>query len=233
MAGYPFARFLLRLVMVTFKRRILSVEGAANIAPERGSVILVANHNQWTEAVLLPSLLAILRNGHRVRFLADWNFALIPPVAMLYRAGRTIVLTRKPAKPAFLNVFKPLFTSEVTGFDRARLAIAEGDSIGVFPEGTANRSRDRMLRGYTGAAWLSLVSGAPLVPTGLCYPDVPSGGRVSEFDRMTVKFGEPLKPERADPEPSRTAIQEWHALAMEEIARLSGKNWQADARKRK
>ncbi len=233
MKGDFISRLLLRLVMGTFRRRILSVEGADHIAPGRGPLIVVANHNQWTEAVLLPAVLAMLRHGDRVRFMADWNFALFPPIALIYRAGRTITLTRKPAKPAFLNVFKPLFTSEVSGFERARQALADGESVGVFPEGTANRSRDRLLRGYTGAAWLSLVSGAPLIPTGLRYPTVPDGGRIGEFDPMSIVLGEPLRPERVVVDPSREQIQAWHARMMSEISRLSGKSWQSDARKRK
>jgi 1-acyl-sn-glycerol-3-phosphate acyltransferase len=231
MAGDPVSRWLLRGVLLAFQRRVLSLEGTERIALERGPLIVAANHNQWTEAVLLPAVLAFLRHGHRVRFLADWNPALFPPVALIYRAGRVITLTRKPAKPAFLNVFKPLFVSKVSGFERARLALAEGESVGVFPEGTTNRHRDRLLKGYSGAAWLSLVTGVPVVPAGLVYPTVAAGGRVRERDPMAVRFGAPLLPGAPETEPSRERVREWHARLMEEIARLSGKSWQSAAQR--
>lgn len=41
-----------------------------------------------------------------------------------------------------------------------------GQGVGIYPEGT--RSRDgRLYRGRTGAAWLALTTGAPVVPVGL------------------------------------------------------------------
>ena len=48
---------------------------------------------------------------------------------------------------------------------------------------------------------------------------------------MEIVIGAPLKPppRRAGVRPSLAEVRAWHAVMMTEIARLSGKSWQAPA----
>ena len=55
---------------------------------------MVLNHSQRSEAILIPGLFFFLRDGKRVHFMADWNFCLFPPVAILYRCAQVITLAR-------------------------------------------------------------------------------------------------------------------------------------------
>lgn len=225
------SRSITRGMLLLRHRKILAVEGAEHVqGPE--PFIFVANHSQRLEALLLPCLLAWLRDGRRVHFLADWNFALIPPIGLIYWCGGTILLTRKAARPAFLNVFKPLFTRKETGFARAAQRLAEGACIGVYPEGTVNRRPDRLLRGYAGAARLSLETGVPVVPAGVCFPGYTGHRPIEEQAPFRLTIGAPLAPGAAERRAPLDRVRDWHAHIMTTVSSLSGKSWSADTLRR-
>ncbi|MEW6303932.1 MAG: lysophospholipid acyltransferase family protein [Verrucomicrobiota bacterium] len=232
LADSGLTRFLTRGTLVAFRQRILEVQGLEHVRPENDPFILVLNHSQKLEAVLAPAIFFHYRDGKRIHFIADWNFCLIPGVYLFYRAGQTITLVRKPARPRFLNVFKPLFTDGVPAYERARQRLDAGASVGIFPEGTTNRDSSRLLRGFNGAAKLSLESGVKVVPVGLTFPGVPPGEKVSEFAPMRVNIGPPMQPEKLNGAPSAEAVNDWHACVMRAIGRLSGKEWQANTSRR-
>jgi 1-acyl-sn-glycerol-3-phosphate acyltransferase len=224
MRGDPVSRLLTRLVLMARRKYILDIEGEEYVARQQDPFILVANHSQYAEAIVMGALLAFLRRGRRVRFLADWNFALLPPVALLYKQAHCILLDQKPAKPKFLGIFKPLFVNEVSGFERARAALASGECVGIFPEGTTNRDPHQLLKGHSGAARLSLETGAPLVPTGIHYPGYTGVRRIGERAAAEIRFGPPLRPERACEKPLLRDVRQWHQEMMGAIANLCGKS---------
>ena len=83
------------------------------------------------------------------------------------------------------------------------LAVLErGDVLGVYPEGTRNYGRD-LLPFLRGAAWLSLVTGAPIVPCGIVGTErMPPGHRKLLRRRARVAFGTPID---QGPEPDALA----------------------------
>lgn len=224
MKGQPVSRLLTRLVLLARRKYVLDIDGEEYIGNDRDPFILVANHSQYAEAIVMGALLAFLRRGKRVRFLADWNFALIPPVAMLYHCAHCILLDQKPPKPRFLGVFKPLFVGDVAGFERAKLALADGDCVGVFPEGTTNRDPHRLLKGHSGAARLSLETGATVIPAGIRYPGYTGVRRIGERAAAQVRFGAPMKPGSPMDKPALGDVRQWHQELMGAIAQLSGKS---------
>jgi 1-acyl-sn-glycerol-3-phosphate acyltransferase len=83
----------------------------------------------------------------------------------------------------------------VAALERSRKLLEGGLGIGIHPEGT--RSPDgRLYRGHTGAAWLSLATGAPVVPCGLIGTDeVQRPGRLLlKRIPFEVHFGPALLP---------------------------------------
>lgn len=225
-------RFLTRLALHLYRGHFLEVIGAERLKPEHDPYIVVLNHSQRSEAILIPGLFFFLRDGKRVHFMADWNFCLFPPVAILYRCAQVITLVRKPAKPKFLNVFKPLFTDKLPAFERAKLRLAEGAPVGIFPEGTVNRNPQELLKGFYGAAQLSLETGVPLLPVGVRFPTNPAGEPIRESSPQVIEIGEPLVPEKKLSNPSPDEVRAWHARMMSEIARLSGKQWQSNSKRK-
>lgn len=214
--GRPGARVASHALAALARRIGVTTEGLEYVGPECDPFILAINHTQKLEALLVPALLASHRNGKQVHFLVDWNFLLIPGLAWLIRRNNPIVVNRKPARPAWLNVLRPYFNSRTPPFAQARQLLAAKRSIGIYPEGTTNSRTGQLMRGLHGAARLSLATGVPVVPAGIRFEN----GRASEFSPFSVKFGAPLFP------PAGCEVAEWHARIMGEIAHLSGKSWE-------
>lgn len=222
----PVVRWVCRSLLAGFGHRVVGIEGMEHLEARHDPFIVALNHNQRPESVLIPAWLLLLRRGRMVHFFQDWNFQLIPGIGQLLRLNEPILVVRKDARPRFLNALRPWLVPKEPAWQQAVRRIREGASLGIFPEGTVNRCPDRLLRGLTGAARLSLETGAPVVPVGVRFPFLRPGARIEDGDRLTVHVGPPLKPEGgASPDPTPGAIRAWHRSIMSAISRLSGKSW--------
>jgi len=228
-------RFFNRVVLSLLRGKLLNMRGAGIIHDYHKPYVLVANHSLRYEAVLLLTLVNHLREGHPIHFLADWNYRLWPLIGHLMVLAESITVVRKPAKPAFLNVFKPLFTDDIAPLEKARLYLEQGEPVGIFPEGTRNPNPSRMLLGDRGAAWLSLQAGVPVLPVGIRFPGVPPSGHIVEWTPLEIEFGNPLFPSaRLEGRASDLdAVKEWHETIMMEISRLCRKEWNPKLRRKK
>ncbi|MDQ7006472.1 MAG: lysophospholipid acyltransferase family protein [Acidobacteriota bacterium] len=227
----PLGRVLARLVLASFRERILHVEGLEHLAPHQDPLILVLNHSQRVEAVLIPTLLIVARAGKLVHFLADWNFRLYPGLNLIFRLSETITVVRKDARPRFLNLLKPLYRPDHPPLVEARRRLEAGAAVGIFPEGTVNRDPGRLLAGHPGAARLSLETGVKVVPAGIRFPEHPPDRPISDKARLALHVGAPLHPptEHVGRRAPAAAVRSWHHRLMSELARLSGKTWQPRA----
>ncbi|MFV0298998.1 MAG: lysophospholipid acyltransferase family protein [Hyphomicrobiaceae bacterium] len=219
-------RALARLSSYFALSQFSAIGGLEHVRSSADPFILALNHATRAEALALPPLLVFEREGKLVHFFADWNFQMIPGIGLLYRRSGAIVVTRKSARPAFLNYLKPLFTPSVPVIEQARTLLATGRSLAIFVEGTVNRDPARLLRGRLGAARLSLETAAPVVPAGIAAVTGAAGRR-----QLALAIGPPLYPDRhrrdgSGGSYSTNDVREWHSKIMCEIARLSGKTWQ-------
>jgi 1-acyl-sn-glycerol-3-phosphate acyltransferase len=219
-------QLLLRALALFARQKVVSLTGIEHIRPDRDPFILAINHNTRTEALIIPALLMLQRGGKLIHFLADWNYRLIPGIGLIYRRAKTVTVTRKSARPAFFNVFRPFFQHPLSAFERSRLLLEKGASIGLFPEGRINRDPDRLMPGRRGAARLSLETGVPIIPVGIRFPDAQPGpitGRAS----MAIEIGAPMAPPSRFTYPAPLAdVRSWHATIMGSIGELSQKSWQ-------
>jgi 1-acyl-sn-glycerol-3-phosphate acyltransferase len=222
-------RYLLRGLALVARGRVLAVSGLQHVRPGLDPFILALNHNTRTEALLVPALIMLHRGGRLIHFLADWNFRLIPGIGLIYRRAETITVTAKHARPRVLDALRPFYRHPHSVLNRARVCLALGRSVGIFPEGTVNRDPHRLLAGRRSAALLSLERGVPVVPVGIRFPRAEPNRPIRDHDLMEVHIGPPLcPPPRAAPRLRRAALHDWHAAVMSEIARLSGKSWTPD-----
>ncbi len=224
--------FAVRICASIGSRLLVEIEGAENLRAENDPFIVVLNHSQKLEALYLPGVLMHLRQGKIIHFLADWNFCLIPGVWFFYHFGQAIPVARKPAKPRFLNAFKPLFVSREHGLSRARRALEARRSVGIFPEGTTNRDPKTLLRGSRGAAQLSLQTQSPILPIGVCFPFHDPASPIPECIPTSLCIGKPMPPPPVNGKPSIREICGWHRQIMETVAGLSGKSWQSQNRRK-
>ena len=216
--------WVVRGLALLARQQVLAVDGLHHVRAAHDPFILAINHSTRTESLLVPALLILHRGGRLIHFFADWNFRLIPGIGLIYRRAQTITVTRKSAKPAFLNALKPFYMASPCALERARQQLANGHSVGIFPEGTVNRDPGRLLLGHRGAAYLSLATRTPVIPAGIRFPG--AQGRIDDHAHMEVSIGAPLAPPRIHARrPSRAELCGWHAVVMNEIGRLSGKLW--------
>jgi 1-acyl-sn-glycerol-3-phosphate acyltransferase len=179
--------------------------------PATGPAILVANHVSFFDSVLIM-------------------FGLSRPVALLGKAEYTDkAVTRWLFCGAGMIPIRREDPADATrAFNELLEVLHGGGVVGIYPEGT--RSRDGQLhRGHTGAAHLSLLTGAPIVPAGVKGTDqiLPTGARlVRPFRRATIEFGRPILPaawgERASTNRRRRQLTD---EAMSAVLRLSGQHY--------
>ncbi|MFK4099071.1 lysophospholipid acyltransferase family protein [Streptomyces sp. NPDC019531] len=167
--------------MLVFRPR---VTGLSHV-PKSGPVVLAANHLSFSDHIFMT---------------------LFVPRS-LYFVGKAERLGRRGLRGRLSGLFfrsvgmipvrRDGGRGGVAALELSRELLDRGLAVGIHPEGT--RSPDgRLYRGHTGAAWLSLATGAPVVPCGLVGTDQVQGpGRLLlRRARFEVHFGQPLSPER-------------------------------------
>lgn len=120
--------------------------------PERGGVVVVANHISNVDPLALGQFLAY--SGRWPRFMAKQSLFSLPLVGRLLRGAGQIPVDRASGRAR-------------SSLAAATSALAQGRAVVVYPEGTITRDPDLWpMRGRTGAARLALASGCPVVPVG-------------------------------------------------------------------
>lgn len=223
-------RTAIRTFAALGRRQVRAIYGIENLDPRHDPFILALSHNIHREAVMVPGLLMLLRGGRHIHFLADWGLLLFPVLGWLVRHAGAIIVTNKRA--GALTFMRPLFENPLSSADQMRVALEEGRSVGVFPEGTVTRDPNQLLYGRAGTARLSLETGVPVVPAGIRFPDAPRDRPLDEREPMEVHIGTAMTPPPiAGDKPSLSEGRAWHATIMREIARLSDKEWQPTAKR--
>jgi glycerol-3-phosphate O-acyltransferase / dihydroxyacetone phosphate acyltransferase len=170
-----FIRALARAATWTFYR--VDTRGAP---PSTGGVLLVANH---PNALIDPAVVWATA-GRDVRFLAKEPLFRVPVLGRLLRAGGAI--------PVYRAIDAADTSKNAAMFAAAGAALAAGDVVCIFPEGTSH-STGRLEPLRTGAARIALAAAAGGVDAGI----VPVGlnfDRKSAFrSRASVVYGPALR----------------------------------------
>jgi 1-acyl-sn-glycerol-3-phosphate acyltransferase len=155
-------------------------QGVENI-PETGPVLLVANHQSFSDSIFMPLL-----TPRPVKFLAKAEYFSGPGVkgrlsAGFFKGVGSVPIDRAGAKAADAAIKTAL-----------RL-LSQDQIVGLYPEGT--RSPDgRLYKGRTGAARIALTARCPVVPCAISGTEKvqPTGKLVPKVHPVTVTFGAPL-----------------------------------------
>ena len=142
--------------------------------PLSGPALLVSDHSSLTDPLVL-----FATAGRPIRFLTAREFYELPVVNWISKLCGNIPVSR-------------------SGFEigpvRAMLhALAQGDVIGIFPEGGIDKYRKE--EGYEGIGFVALKSGAPVVPVSIAW-DRPRPANLLRAmltpARATVRYGAPI-----------------------------------------
>ncbi|MFW5966781.1 MAG: 1-acyl-sn-glycerol-3-phosphate acyltransferase [Persicimonas sp.] len=177
---YTSLRYILRLAADLYFTDI-EVAGRANV-PEKGPVLFAANHpNSLMDAIILGA-----KVDRQIHYMAKSELFDNPLVALLFdRCG-------------VIPVYKSTRTKgggNEEAFRSAFQVLAEGNCLGIFPEGQNSPER-KVLRVKTGAARIALGAerandyelGVQIVPVGLNFEN-----RDRFISRVLVRFGEPIE----------------------------------------
>ena len=180
---------LLRATMLA-AGRFMAVERPERLATIPEPAIFAFNHNNTHEALAVPAAMMWLRGGRKVHFLIDWMYLHSPLLGWVLRQGEPIPVYGKPARWRLGESFRRAQRQPVVEACLDRLEA--GGSLGIFPEGTRNRSSKTLLRGRSGLGELVLRSQAPVVPVGIRFPAAERLGRLPRLGRIVLCPGEPL-----------------------------------------
>ncbi len=142
--------------------------------PESGPVILAPNHVSFLD----PPAVACSSRRH-LRFMAQHDLFKSPIFGWLIRRLGSFPVRRGKA--------------DTTAIRTALRVLQNGEALLVFPEG--GRGDGRTLQSANkGVTLLALMSGAAVVPVGICNTDrmMPKGAKFPRRSRVTVVFGEPF-----------------------------------------
>ncbi len=121
----------------------------------------------------------------------------ITPRRLNYMAKSS--LFKSPFWTKFLNSVGG-FPTERDRVDRralrcAREVLRRGEALVVFPEGE-RKSGPRVQPLFDGPVWLSIMTGAPILPVGIGGSErvLPKGALLPRFHRVRFIFGEPIPP---------------------------------------
>ncbi|MBU4173355.1 MAG: 1-acyl-sn-glycerol-3-phosphate acyltransferase [Actinobacteria bacterium] len=210
-AWYSAARLLVALALhVVFR---LEVEGRENI-PERGPVILASNHSSYLD----PPVVGV-GCPRKVYFMAKKELFSSRPIGALLGSLGGFAVARGSADRKALRT--------------ARRLLDDGEVLGIFPEG--ERGSGSPGKGEAGAAWLSIVTGSPVVPVAVIGTAGTMANGFLSFRprRIKVRFGPPILPEDLSegscPDGRRPAAgnsrprERMTLMVMREVSRLVGR----------
>ncbi|GII58311.1 1-acyl-sn-glycerol-3-phosphate acyltransferase [Planotetraspora thailandica] len=152
------------------------VEGRKYI-PAAGPAILASNHLSVLDSFFLPAMLS-----RPMRFVAKNEYFTGNRLTATWMRGMgTMPIDRENASAAQAML------------DSAVEVLNSGELFGIYPEGT--RSPDgRLYRGKIGVAWLTLTTGAPVIPVAMVGTEkvLPPGESRPRLHRIGVRIGPPM-----------------------------------------
>jgi 1-acyl-sn-glycerol-3-phosphate acyltransferase len=167
--------------------------------PAEGPAIIAGNHLSYLDP--FAHAYFVVKAGRRPRFLAKQELFDAPLVGTVLRGARQIPVRRG--------------TGDQSPLQEAQRAIADGEVVVVYPEGTSATTNADFSpgRGKTGVVRLSLATGVPIIPVatwGGQYVWRRAGRQSVAFGRpIWLRAGEPFDARAragADPDPAKVRV---------------------------
>lgn len=144
--------FLLRFVAWLLSRTLyrLDLEGHEHL-PEHGAAVVVANHQSFVDFLVLGGSIR-----RPLRFVMDHRIAATPGLRLLFEQGKTIPIAPAREDRALME----------RAFQRVQEELADGQLVGLFPEGGI--TKDGRLQVFRpGIERILSASPVPVVPVGI------------------------------------------------------------------
>jgi 1-acyl-sn-glycerol-3-phosphate acyltransferase len=149
------------LLVREWSRQMLRIMGVQLVVrgtpPERGPVLLVANHISWLDIVVMNA-------AQPARFVSKSDVRHWPVLGALITGAGTLYIERESRRDAMRVVHQMA--------ERLRVH----DTIAVFPEGTTGDGR-QLLPFHANLVQAAISAHAPVMPVALAFVDGVTGGR--------------------------------------------------------
>lgn len=172
--------------------------------PRSGPFVLATNHASYLDPMVAGCPLYF----RHIRFMARDTLAASRLLGWWMRKVGVVLIDRS--------------RGDVAGLKESLRVLREGGVICVFPEGTRTLT-GKLRRPKGGVGFLISKAGVPVVPAYISgtFKAMPKGARWIKPARITVRYGEPILPERwAALGSGREIFEQIGMMVMEEIAKL-------------
>jgi 1-acyl-sn-glycerol-3-phosphate acyltransferase len=202
--------FLSPILMILFRPK---VTGLRNV-PTVGPVIIASNHLSFSDSIFMPLVVP-----RKVTFLAKSEYFTSPGFKGFLKKITFHALGQVP-------VDRSGGSRSEAAIDTGLRVLAEGDCLGIYPEGT--RSPDgRLYRGRTGIARLAIESGAVVIPVAMFHTDKiqPTGRVIPKLRQVAMVFGEPMDFSAIEDSDNPLVLRKVTDEIMTTLQRLSGQEY--------
>lgn len=193
MRGFRFLRFILAPIFKLYYNP--TIIGKENI-PKEGSILIVGNHKH-----LMDQCLAIISTKRVIHYMAKKEY-FDGKFAWFFKLAGCIPVDRSKKDENAKN----------SGLEVLR----NGEVLGLFPEGTRNRTENFLLPFKFGAVSMANKTDSYLVPFGI------TGDYKFRSKNLTIRFGKPFKA-CDDLEKANKKLEEEVAKLMRQNLKNSGK----------
>lgn len=141
-------KFLVWVFTLFSKFMGVKITGRENV-PQEGAVVVIGNHRWWSDIVLM----ALAAYPRQVHFMAKSEYGKNPLLDWLMKHLGSFTVERGEA--------------DIRAIKTALGYLKKGEVVGIFPEGTRNRTEEQMLPFKEGAFVLAFRGKAKVLPLAI------------------------------------------------------------------
>lgn len=151
------------------------------LIPKEGAILIVGNHKH-----IYDQCLSIIATKRGINYMAKKEYFDNKKVAWFFKNTGCISVDRQ--------------NHDEKAVSKALEILNNGGAIGIFPEGTRNKTKEFLLPFKFGAVSMAYKTGATIIPFGL------TGDYKFRSKNLTIRFGTPFKVENMTLERANTKL---------------------------
>lgn len=194
--------FITRLVIWLFVNTIyrLRVKGTDNL-PDKGGVIYACNHVSYVDVLIMTAV-----SRRPIRFFMHHTLFETPILSTISKLAKAIPVASAKENPEVKE----------QAFEQAKQALADGDIIGIFPEGSITRDGElgEFKRGVENLAQSAQARVVPMAINGLWgsffsreQGTAMTGWPKKLWAKIKLNIGDPIEPEQASADYVRQQVE--------------------------